>query len=49
MKGKGEKRHDARKSPGAAEQWRKEKHERNVARGKQVWIEGQGWARISVA
>lgn len=37
MKGKGEKRHDARKSPASAELWRKEKKERNAARGPQRW------------
>lgn len=31
------KRHRDRKSPGAAEVWRKQKKARNAARGKQVW------------
>jgi hypothetical protein len=43
------KRHRDRKNETAAEAWRKVKHERNTARGKQMWVEGQGWTRISVA
>jgi hypothetical protein len=32
------KRHRDRKNPTAAEAWRKQKHERNAARGKQFWV-----------
>jgi hypothetical protein len=50
------KRHRDRKNSSAAEAWRKEKHERNAARGKQYWdlqidlMAAPGrWQRISVA
>jgi len=52
MKGKNEKDHRAKKSMGAAELWRKQKKQRNAARGKQVWVpglcaEGGHWVRIT--
>jgi hypothetical protein len=40
MKRKNEKDHRARRNMGSAEFFRKQRKERNAARGKQTWIEG---------
>lgn len=45
---KNEKSHDRRKSEGSAEVWRKQKKEKNSARGKQVFVRdenGGHWER----
>ena len=50
MKRKNEKDHRAKKSPGSAEVWKKQKKLRNAERLKQYWIggttaEGGHWKR----
>jgi hypothetical protein len=41
MKRKNEKDHRARRNMGSAEFYRKQRKERNAARGKQVWVGGE--------
>lgn len=46
----GTKRHDDRKSEGSAEVWRKQKKQRNAARGKQRYdLERKVWYHDTIA
>jgi hypothetical protein len=53
MKRKNEKDHRARRNMGSAEFFRKQRKERNAARGKQIWIGAAGvdhgghWERVA--